>query len=98
MDKCTKKNLYCKNKNYVTSVFQKTSNKMKGQEETGEKDVRQKKKKEEKLIFLCRKSSDTLLQKKLRVWTMDGENKWLNWLYKIQISNKEWKKFNITSN
>ena len=40
---------------------------MKGQEETGEKDVRQKKKKEEKLIFLCRKSSDTLLQKKLRV-------------------------------
>ena len=44
MDKCTKKNLYCKNNNYVTSVFQKTSNKMKGQEEIGAKDVCQKKK------------------------------------------------------
>ena len=57
MDKCTKKNLYCKNKNYVTSVFQKTSNKMKGQEEIGEKDDCQKKR-EEKSTYLCRKSSD----------------------------------------
>lgn len=39
---------------------------MKGQEEIGAKEVCQKKK-EEKLISLCRKSSDTLLQKKLRV-------------------------------
>ena len=38
---------------------------MKGQEEIGEKDVCQKKKKEEKLISLCRKSSDKLLRKKL---------------------------------
>ena len=96
MDKCTKKNLYCKNKNYVTSVFQKTSNKMKGQEETGEKDDCQKKGKKNQHPYAER--AQTITTEKIRVWTMDGENKWSNWLYKIQISNKEWKKFNITSN
>ena len=50
MDKWTKKKLYCKNKNYlITSVFQKTLNKMKEQQKKLEKKMFVKKK-EEKLI------------------------------------------------
>lgn len=66
MDKCTKKNLYCKNKNYVTSVFQKTSNKMKGQEETGEKDVRQKKKKGRKINIPMQKELRYITTEKIK--------------------------------
>lgn len=66
MDKWTKKKQYCKNKNYlITSVFQKTLNKMKEQQKQLEKKMFVKKNGRKINIPLYRKSSDKSPWKKL---------------------------------